>query len=52
MLKSIARARAKRSGGSGAMKNCRRLERMKNTMATVPSTEKDTNGSKMMLNHL
>ena len=52
MLKSIARARAKRSGGSGAMKNCHRLEQMKNTMAMAPLMEKDMNGSKMMLNHL
>ena len=52
MLMSIARASARRSGFSGAVKNCRKLERMKNTMATAPSAEKDTMGRRTMPNHL
>ena len=52
MLKSIARASARRSGGSGAVMNCRRKERRKNTMAMAPSAEKDTIGRRMMPNHL
>ena len=52
MLMSIARASARVSGGCGAVKKCRRLERMKNTMATAPSAEKDTMGRRIMPNHL
>jgi 3-methyladenine DNA glycosylase AlkD len=52
MLKSIARASARRSGGCGAEKKRRNKERRKNAMATAPSAEKDTTGRRMMPNHL
>ena len=52
MLKSIARVSARRSGGSGFVMKRRRKVRRKYTMATAPSAEKDTNGRRMMPNHL
>jgi hypothetical protein len=52
MLKSIARPSAMEFGGDAAVKNCRKLERTKNTMARVPSAEKDTKGRRTMPNHL
>ena len=52
MLKSIARASARRSGGCGAVIKRRRKERRKNAMATAASAEKDTIGRRMMPNHL
>jgi hypothetical protein len=52
MLKSIARALARRSGGCGTEKKRRRKERRKYTMATAPSAEKDTIGRRTMPNHL
>ena len=52
MLKSMARASARRSGGCGAVKKRRRKERKKNTMAMAPSAEKDTIGRRTIPNHL
>lgn len=52
MLKSIARASARRSGGDGVEMKRRRKECKKNTIATAPSAEKDTIGRRMMPNHL
>jgi hypothetical protein len=54
MLKSIARASARRSGGCGTVtvKKRRRRERRKNTIAMAPLAEKDTIGRRTMPNHL
>jgi len=52
MLMSIARASAMVSGGSGALTKLRRLERMMNQRAMVPSAEKETRGRRMIPNHL
>ena len=52
MLMSIARASAMVSGGSGALTKLRRLERMMNQSAMVPSAENETRGRRMIPNHL
>ena len=50
--RSIACPSATEFGGDDAVKNCHKLEQMKNMMVRVPSTEKDTRGRRTILNHL